>query len=98
MARIPDKFLQGAVKGIEDDMRELGMIAQDERVIVEIGSKTYGRAFRLYTTGKGGTTGLSDSPLHLGDGFLGMTSEQALTSLRCIVRTLEAVKRLAVTK
>jgi len=96
MARVAEKFLLSAGRAIEDDMRALGMISQDERVVVEMGTKTYGRAFRLYTTGKNGTTGLSDSPLHLGYGFLGMTSGEAMTTLRGIVRTLEAVRRLVV--
>jgi hypothetical protein len=74
---------------ITEEMQEAGVLDKSQRMTVEIGSKSNGVAYRLYRVASEG--GLSDSPLHLGDGFLGMTSNDAYRSLVCIMRTLEAV-------
>ena len=89
MARVTGGQLQQVTGSIEHLLRTLGMIGDGDRMVVEIGSKTYGRAFRIYRQGV--NTGLSDAPLHLGDGFLGLTSTDALRSLRMIRCTLSSV-------
>lgn len=63
----------------------LGIIDQSrgERIGLDEGSATYGRAFRLFSTGKDGHTGHGD-PFHLGSGFLGMTKSEAWLSLRAL--------------
>lgn len=90
MARVTGGQLQQVTGSIEHLLRTLGMIGDGDRMVIEIGSKTYGRAFRIYRVGEG-STGLSDAPLHLGDGFLGLTSTDALRSLRMIRCTLSSV-------
>ena len=93
MERITEERLDQLVKMIAEEFRWAGLLPDETKVILEKGSKTYGRAYRLYTTGyesKGGEW--SDKPLHLGDGFLGLTKREAWLSLRAILRTLEAVR------
>jgi hypothetical protein len=93
MERITERQLDQLVKMIAEEFRWAGLMPDETKVILDKGSKTYGRAYRLYTTGyegKGG--GWSDKPLHLGDGFLGATKREAWLSLRAILRTLEAVR------
>lgn len=82
--------LRKAGEMITEEMHELGMLDKSERMTVEVGSKTYGRAYRIYRTGD--KVGLSDAPLHLGDGFLGMTSGEAYRCLVVLLRTLQAVR------
>ena len=93
MERITDSRLDQLVTMIAEEFRWAGLLPEGVKVILDKGSKTYGRAYRLYTTGyenKGG--GWSDKPLHLGDGFLGLTKREAWLTLRAILRTLEAVR------
>lgn len=92
MARVSDDTLRNYGVKIEEEMRALGLIDDVTVVVVEIGSKTYGRAFRLYTKNVQGGGGLSDAPLHLGDGFLGLTSGEARQSLRMIYLSLQAAR------
>lgn len=92
MARVSDDTLRNYGVKIEEEMRALGLIDDVTIVVVEIGSKTYGRAFRLYTKNVQGGGGLSDAPLHLGDGFLGQTSGEARQSLRMIYLSLQAAR------
>lgn len=75
---------------ITEELRWAGMIPDGDRMVIEIGSKQYGRAYRLYRVANEGG-GYSDSPLHLGDGFLGMTGDSAYRTAVGILRTLEAV-------
>ena len=91
MAREKAETLRYIGERIQEEMQELGMLPKDHRVVVEMGTKTYGRAFRIYTRDIH-SGGLSDHPLHLGDGFLGMTSGEALQSLRCIYYALHAAR------
>lgn len=90
--RVTAYQLEQLVKMISDELRWAGLLPESTKVILEQGSKTYGRAYRIYTVNydKGG--GYSDSPLHLGDGFLGATKREAWLSLRAILRTFEAVR------
>lgn len=92
MERITEQRLDQLVAMISEELRWADLITSTTNVILEKGSKTYGRAYRLYTwdVEKGG--GYSDKPLHLGDGFLGLTKREAWLSLRAILRTLEAVR------
>ena len=92
MERTTDRQLEQLVEMIAQEFRWANLLPDETKVVVEHGSKTYGRAFRLYTTGYGSSSGYSDKPLHLGDGYLGMTKREAYLSLRAILRTLEAVR------
>ena len=92
MARVSDDTLRKYGESIEKEMRALGLIDDATLVVVEIGSKTYGRAYRLYTKNVQGGGGLSDAPLHLGDGFLGLTSGEARQSMRMIYLSLQAAR------
>jgi hypothetical protein len=92
MERTTDQQLDQLVKMISDEFRWADLLPNETKVVLDKGSKTYGRAFRLYTTGYEGSSGYSDKPLHLGDGYLGMTKREAYLSLRAILRTLEAVR------
>ena len=91
MARVKGETLRHFGERIQDEMQELGMLPKEHHVVVEMGTKTYGRAYRIYTKDIN-SGGLSDRPLHLGDGFLGLTSGEALQSLRCIYYALHAAR------
>jgi hypothetical protein len=90
MERITERRLDQLVAMISEELRWGGFIEEATQVVFDKGSRTYGRAFRIYTVGNGG--GYSDKPLYLGDGFLGLTRREAWLSLRAILRTLEAVR------
>jgi hypothetical protein len=90
MARVTNATLTRAVELLEKEMRDAGLLTDDENLILSYGSKTYGRAFRLYVMRKGSSAHHSD-PIGLGDGFLGMTSEQAHRTMATMWRTLQAV-------
>jgi hypothetical protein len=80
------------VKMISEEFRWAGLLPDETKVVLDKGSKQFGRAYRLYTAGYAGNSGYSDKPLHLGDGYLGLTKREAYLSLRAILRTLEAVR------
>ena len=92
MERTTDKQLDQLVKMIADEFRWANLLPDETKVLLDKGSKTNGRAYRLYTTGYANNSGWSDKPLHLGDGYLGITKREAYLSLRAILRTLEAVR------
>jgi len=92
MERTTDRQLEQLVKMISEELRWANLLPNETKVILDKGSKTYGRAYRIYTTGYGPNSGYSDKPLHLGDGYLGITKREAWLSLRAILRTLEAVR------
>jgi hypothetical protein len=92
MERTTDQQLDQLVKMISEEFRWADLLPNETKVVLDKGSKTYGRAYRLYTAGYGESSGYSDKPLHLGDGYLGMTKREAYLSLRAILRTLEAVR------
>ena len=91
MERTTERQLEQLVKMMTEEFRWANLLPAETKVVLDKGSKTYGRAYRLYTTGYEGNSGYSDKPLHLGDGYLGMTKSEAYLSLRAILRTLEAV-------
>lgn len=66
--------------------RDLGLLADDERVIVNEGSKTYGRAFRVNLMRAGSSAHFSPPA---GMDFLGWTKREAWDVLadRCAVLT-----------
>jgi hypothetical protein len=64
---------------------ELGIIGADDYLEIQQGSKTYGRAWRIW--GEGGR-----DIFNLGRGFLGMTRGDAYAALGVILSTLRAVK------
>ena len=92
MERTTDRQLDQLIKMIADEFRWANLLPDETKVLLDKGSKTNGRAYRLYTTGYANNSGWSDKPLHLGDGYLGLTKREAYLSLRAILRTLEAVR------
>lgn len=93
MERITTHRLEQLVKMIHEEMRWAGLITSTtEKLILDQGSKTYGRAYRIYTTDIEQGGGYSDAPLHLGDGYLGQTKREAYLSLRAILRTFETMR------
>lgn len=92
MERTTDKQLEQIVKMITEEFRWAKLLPDETKVVLDKGSKTYGRAYRLYTAGYAGNSGWSDKPLYLGDGYLGVTKREAYLSLRAILRTLEALR------
>ena len=92
MERTTDRQLDQMVKMISEEFRWAGLLPDETKVVLDKGSKQFGRAYRLYTAGYAGNSGYSDKPLHLGDGYLGLTKREAYLSLRAILRTLEAVR------
>lgn len=84
--RVSDYQLEQIAKMIREELIWLGIIGDTEKVIFDKGSKTMGRAYRIYTGG------YSDRVFGLGDGYLGQTKREAWLSLRAILRTLEAVR------
>ena len=92
MERTTEKQLEQLAKMISEELKWANLLPNETKVVLDKGSKTYGRAYRIYTTGYEGNSGYSDKPLHLGDGYLGITKREAYPSLRAILRTLEAVR------
>jgi uncharacterized protein (DUF736 family) len=92
MDRVTDYQLDQLAKMISEELRWAGLLPDATKVVLDKGSKTGGRAYRIFTTGYGVGSGWSDRPLHLGDGYLGLTKREAWLSLRAILRTLEAVR------
>jgi hypothetical protein len=93
MERTTDRQLEQLVKMIAEEFKWANLLPNETKIVLDKGSKTYGRAYRLYTTGNlAEAVGWSHKPLHLGDGYLGITKREAYLSLRAILRTLEAVR------
>jgi hypothetical protein len=102
--RITSADLKQALQNHVDTLARCG-ITYEGRLGIDEGSKTYGRAFRLYLTGymvpddNGGvrpTTGHGRPPV--GDDFLGMTRAEAYETLqartRAIADTVYALEQL----
>ena len=83
-------------------LKDLGMLPEGYRIVLEHGSKTYGRAFRIALTGCAVwneetqrydyPNGSGHSYPPTGDDYLGMTKAEAYRTLNAITRTLWAVK------
>lgn len=86
--------LRSLVKMIEQELKWAGAIGWGDRMHLDEGSKTYGRAFRLNRI-REGETGHTDSPLYLGMGYLGSTRREAWLSLIGLLRGLECARNFA---
>jgi len=91
VAKVKEETLRLVVTNLEGEMREAGLLAQSEWLGLDIGSKTYGRAYRLYVRRLEDSAHHAD-PIGLGAGFIGMTSGEAYQALLLITRTLAAVR------
>lgn len=70
------------------------MIRPGARLVLEQGSKTYGRAWRLYETGHVDHTGEVTTGYYrptIGDDFLGMTAREARAALSTRLRVVADV-------
>lgn len=70
--------VRGAAVRYSEALRELGMLADDERLILNEGSRTYGRAWRINLVRPG--SGAEFSP-PAGSDFLGWTKAEAWQTL-----------------
>jgi Arc/MetJ family transcription regulator len=94
---ITRKYLERQLEHLTDDMRAVGHSRETvERLSLQHGSKTYGRAFRLYLRDPK-TGGLSNVPGMWNDGYLGMTKTEAVHSLDMIRTGLRMTMRPALT-
>lgn len=85
MTTVTSADLTRAMTRLASAMTDAGLSA--DRLHLEHGSKTYGRAFRLYFRApKSG--GLSNVPGVWNDGYLGMTKADALHSLEMLTAGL----------
>jgi hypothetical protein len=96
--KITTKDLEAQLARYVRACERLGLIPEGMRVGLDHGSKTYGRAFRVYLTGiraEDGTypNGSGHGRPPAGDDFLGMTKREAFTVLADRARTLEDVAR-----
>lgn len=87
MPHITRKDLEGAVETYAIDAKLSGL--PERELHLQIGSKTYGNAYRLMFVSHGG--GLSPAP-GTGDGYLGMTARDAYETLWTIIRTMRDVR------
>jgi hypothetical protein len=63
MERTTERQLEKLVEMIAQEFRWAKLLPDETKIILEKGSKTYGRAFRLYSTGYENNSGYSDKPL-----------------------------------
>jgi hypothetical protein len=89
--RITNVDVRRLADRLEDLARRVDVLDADEVLVLDHGSVTYGRAWRLHSMAKAGTGGHHDGPFFLGSGFLGSTTREAYCALRGMVRALEAV-------
>ena len=75
---------------LDDLARRLGLLTGTEHLVLDHGSPTYGRAWRLHSARDIGG-GHHDGPFFLGSGFLGSSTREAYAAIRGMVRALEAV-------
>ena len=100
--KITTKDLDRQLSQYVNALKDLGMLPDGHRIVLDHGSKTYGRAFRIALTGepvyneeKGWydyPNGSGHSFPPTGDDYLGMTKAEAYQTLNAITRTLWAVK------
>lgn len=83
------KELESLTQRISNYADTLGIIdhSRGERLGLDQGSQTYGRAWRIFSVGRDGHTGHGD-PFGLSSGYLGMTKAEAWLSLRAIEASL----------
>lgn len=90
MERITRKDLDNALAAHVDCLARVG-ITYDGRLDLDIGSLTYGRAYRLYRTGAArpdGTTCSGHYSPPVGDDYLGMTAREAYETLTARTRAI----------
>ena len=85
--RITEKRLLSQCENVHLLAVDLGILSPNDKTNLDIGSKYYGRAFRLALR-EGGSTGRERHPL--GD-YLGMTKTEASEALGHIQTTLYAI-------
>lgn len=90
MERITNEDLANMLARYVRALDKLGIsLGEGERIGLDHGSKTYGVAFRLFTTGGALGTGHHRPPV--GDDFLGMTKREAWETLATLARAMEDV-------
>lgn len=89
MSRITEKMLYNKTEYIEEMCHDLGLIKSDEELRIDLGSKYYGRAFRLWVKAPN-STGHNTPPFGR---FLGMTKPETMEALNLISETLSAVQK-----
>ena len=100
--RITTKDLDRQLTQYVNALKDLEMLPAGHRIVLDHGSKTYGRAFRIALTGepvynveKGWyeyPNGSGHSFPPTGDDYLGMTKAEAYRTLNAITRALWSVK------
>jgi hypothetical protein len=90
MSRITEKMLYNRTAHIEKMCHELGLIKSDEELRIDLGSKYYGQAFRLWVKAPD-STGHNTPPFGR---FLGMTKPETMEALNLISETLHVVQRM----
>lgn len=87
-ARVTRAQLDATAQHIAALAIKLNLMREGDRLDLQIGSKTYGNAYRLMLV-KAGSTGRSD--LFGEQGYLGMTAAEANLTLSGIRRALDTV-------
>lgn len=87
MAYVTRKHVRQAVEHISTNMRKLGLLAEDESIVLIPGSPSNGQPYRLHTSvsGRGGygTTGLLPGGFDNGS-FLGWSAREALRAAEIV--------------
>jgi hypothetical protein len=81
--RITRTDLERARKCHEIALRRYGMLSPQDELHLDIGSKTYGNAYRIWVK-KPGESGHYESPVIGSSGFLGMTAREAWDRLTMV--------------
>ena len=101
MAYVTRKHVRQAVEHINTNMRKLGLLAEDENLVLIPGSPSNGQPYRLHTqvSGSGGygTTGLLPGGFDNGS-FLGWSAREALRAAEIVNAGLVARIERAGTK
>ena len=87
--RITEQELYNRTEFIGEMAHKLGLIGSDEELRIDLGSKLYGRAFRLWVK-EPHSTGHMTPPFGR---YLGMTKPETMDALNNISETLNAVVR-----
>ena len=88
---VTEKVLKAKTEIIQDKLTVLGIIKETDILHLEIGSKNYGQAFKLWVISEDKNSKRWNQ-LYFGR-FLGMTKPQADLSLSAIMDTLTEVIR-----
>lgn len=80
-----------AARALEDSLKALGAMAEDDALSVRHGSKHYGQAFRLQARNLTNGEGWRAPPYGMSD-FLGMTKREAFHTLAAMNRVLWVVR------